>query len=658
MLFRFRVPVLVSLISLLSIGGAHAQTAPAPITINETVVVTATGKEEPVSQVGASITVLTHEQIEQRHALSLIDLLRTVPGVVAARSGGVGNLTSLWVRGGEASYNKVLLDGMPLNEPGGVFNFANFSPENIDRIEVLRGAHSALFGSDAVASVIQIFTIRPGSRPQANVTLDAGNYDTAHLAANGGAVRGQVEYSAAVSRLITDNRVPNNINRTTTFSGMLAGRSKSGGAVTLLSRGEFGRTGTPGQTSFGRPDMDAFYEHKDADVLAGWNQAVGTRVLQHANYSFARTRYRSTNLVADPPYTPTFGSLMAPFQFSDFLYDSQVNVKRHHVEYRADAVIRPSQTLTAAFAYDGERGVLTDFMSTSAPQTPKRNNTGTTVQYESLAGPVALVAGVRFEHNGSFGNYVAPRAAVSWLLQSKHAGLGATRLKASGGRGIKEPTFRQSYNPSPGDLGNPDLKPERSRGFDAGVEQRFSHDRVRAEATFFSNHFDDLINTGKFDPVTFGSQYFNIGETRARGMELSGDAVAPGGLAVHGYYTWQSSKVINSVSSSSSPIFTKGQELYRRPRHSGAIQGQFTHDRVSVGLGLLFVGQRVDTDSSSLGLLSNDSYTTVNANGDVRIARRTSGFINLENLGDFQYMEPLGYPGLGRTIRVGLRTSF
>ena len=128
---------------------------------------TATGKEEPVSQVGASITVLTRDQIEQRHALSIIDLLRTVPGVVATRTGGVGNLTSLWVRGGESTYNKVLIDGIPLNEPGGTFNFANLSPENVDRIEVLRGAHSALFGSDAMASVIQIFTRRPdGDRPR------------------------------------------------------------------------------------------------------------------------------------------------------------------------------------------------------------------------------------------------------------------------------------------------------------------------------------------------------------------------------------------------------------------------------------------------------------------------------------------------------------
>ena len=165
--------------------------------------------------------------------------------------------------------------------------------------------------------------------------------------------------------------------------------------------------------------MDAFFKHKDGDFLAGWNQSLGARVLQHASYSFTKTHYRSTNLVVDPPYTPTFGSLVAPFQSSDFLYDSDTNVKRHHLDYRADAAIGPNQTLTAAFAYDGERGVLTDFSSTAAPQTPTRNNTGTTVQYESLAGPVSIVGGVRFEHNGSFGNYVAPRAAVSWLVQSR-----------------------------------------------------------------------------------------------------------------------------------------------------------------------------------------------------------------------------------------------
>ena len=171
---------------------APAQTAPA---IHESVVVTATGRDTPESKVGATVTVLEREEIEQRHALSTIDLLRTIPGVVAVRSGGVGNLTGVFVRGGESTYNKVLLDGMPLNEPGGAFNFASLSPENIDRIEVLRGAHSALFGSDAMASVIHLFSVRPDAgRPQVNLTVDGGTFNTAHVAAGVGARQGGFEY--------------------------------------------------------------------------------------------------------------------------------------------------------------------------------------------------------------------------------------------------------------------------------------------------------------------------------------------------------------------------------------------------------------------------------------------------------------------------------
>ena len=182
MVIRLRFPVIASLLWFVAAAAAHAQTPGTGSvvfdpsgnpTIKESIVVTATGTEEPASKVGASVTVLTSDDIEHRHALDTIDLLQTVPGVMAVRTGGIGTLTSLFVRGGESSYNKVLLDGMPLNEPGGFFNFSSLAPENIDHIEVLRGPHSALFGSDAMASVIQIFSVRPignRARPQASIT--------------------------------------------------------------------------------------------------------------------------------------------------------------------------------------------------------------------------------------------------------------------------------------------------------------------------------------------------------------------------------------------------------------------------------------------------------------------------------------------------------
>ena len=611
----------------------------------------------PESKVGASITVLDRQAIEQRHALSTIDLLRTVPGVVAVRTGGVGNLTGVFVRGGESTYNKVLLDGMPLNEPGGAFNFASLSPENIDRIEVLRGAHSALFGSDAMASVIQLFSVRPDtSRPQMNIMADAGNYDTAHVAAGLGARTGTIGYSVFGSRLHTDNRDANNQDKTGTLSGSVTRWMPSGASVRFLGRGEFGRTGTPGTTAFGRPDMDAFFRHGDGNFLGGWNQPIGSRLTQQTSYSYIVTDQRSTNLVADPPYTPKFGDLVAAFPSSDFLYDSQTELQRHHFAYRADAVVAPNQTLTAAFEYDGERGVLTNHRSTDAPQRPTRNNTGTTVQYETITERVSLVGGIRFENNGSFGFYAAPRVAASWLVSPGNEALGSTRLRGSVGRGIKEPLFIQSYSPSPSFLGNPDLKPERSRGFDVAVEQRLAHDRVGIEATYFANHFDDLISLGPFDPVTFAAQYENIGETRASGLELAGTAIVTGALRVGGAYTLLDSKVIRSISSS--PIFAPGRSLYRRPRHSGSLQASFTRDRVSATLGGVFVGSRVDTDFNFPTISSNEGYATWNASGEVRFARRTAGFITIDNLADRDYMEPLGYRGLGRTIRVGVRARF
>jgi vitamin B12 transporter len=660
MLTRLRFPISAFLcVVSFTATAAYAQNAPAqtPPTIHETVVVTATGRETPESKIGATITVLDRDAIEQRHALSTIDLLRTIPGVVAVRSGGVGTLTGVFVRGGESTYNTVLLDGMPLNEPGGSFNFASLSPENIERIEVLRGAHSALFGSDAMASVIHLFSVRPdSSRPQVNLTVDGGTYDTTHVAGRVGARTGRVEYSVSSSWLHTDNRVANNENKTATASGNVTRSLASGASLRFLGRGEFGRTGSPGTAAFGRPDMDAFFRHRDGSVLGGWNQPLGSRVTQQTRYSFIVTKYRSTNLISDPPYTPRFGDLVAASSSSDFLYDSETELERHHFDYRADAVVGRNQVLTAAFAYDGERGVLTNHRSTAEPQRPKRNNTGTTVQYEATGERVSVIGGVRFENNGSFGFYLAPRLAVSWMLSRGDGDRGATRLRGSVGRGIKEPLFIQSYSPSPSFLGNPDLAPERSRGFDVGVEQRFAGDRAAFEATYFANHFDDLISLGPFDPVTFNARYENIGETRASGLELAGTAIAAGGLRVSAGYTFLNSNVIRSISSS--PIFAPGRQLYRRPRHSGSLQASYSRNRVSVGIGAVFIGSRVDGDFNFPTISSNDGYATWNANGEFRLLRRTAAFITVENLADHEYMEPLGYPGLGRAARVGIRARF
>jgi vitamin B12 transporter len=206
-----------------------------------------------------------------------------------------------------------------------------------------------------------------------------------------------------------------------------------------------------------------------------------------------------------------------------------------------------------------------------------------------------------------------------------------------------------------GNLGNPDLKPERSRGFDAAIEQRFAHDRVAVDATYFWNHFDDLISLGPSDPVTFNARYENIGETRASGLELGGTAMLPG-LRLSGGYTFLDSEVIRSISSS--PIFAAGRALYRRPRHSGSVQATYVRGRAVAGVGGIFIGSRVDTDFNFPTISSNAGYAVWHANGEVRLQRATTGFVVVENLAGREYMEPLGYRGLGRTFRAGVRARF
>ena len=204
-------------------------------------VVTATRMEAPADQVGASVTTFTAEDLARRATPLVADLLRTSPGAIVVRSGGVGTVTSLFVRGGDSSYNKVLLDGIPLNEPGGTFNFSNVTTDNLDRIEVVRGANSALFGSDAMASVVQLFTKRPDrsdERPHGVATIEGGTYGTLHGTAAISAATGRIDYSFGVSQFATDNRVANNAFTNTTLSAGVGVRLSDSATLRFIGRGE------------------------------------------------------------------------------------------------------------------------------------------------------------------------------------------------------------------------------------------------------------------------------------------------------------------------------------------------------------------------------------------------------------------------------------
>jgi outer membrane cobalamin receptor len=631
--------------------------------IEETVVVSATRGEIPSSQVGSSLTVFTADEIERRGTPLVADLLRETPGATIARSGGLGNVTSLFVRGGESSYNKVLLDGIPLNEPGGTFNFSNLTSDHLDRVEVVRGAYSALFGSDAMASVVQLVTRRArAGRPDARVSLEAGSYDTQRVAASIGGARGPVDASAHAARFDTDNRVPNNAFRNTTVAGNAGVAVSPDMAIRFVGRGELGRTGVPGATAFGRPDMDAFFVRRDGVGGVTFNHQASAAWHQRVTYALTVSHQESTNLLIDPPYVPRLGNREAPFEFDDFPYDSQNDLRRHHASYQSDWHVgtarRGDHLLTFALDWDGERGVLGDRLAGTAVRA-SRDNVGGTVQHQALGARASLTTGVRIERNDSFGTAVAPRVSLLYPVRRSAGVLGETTIKANAGAGVKEPTLLQSFSPNPGYLGNSELEPERARTIDAGVEQRFLRQRARVELIWFYGRFENIVSTQTLGFSPYRAQYFNVGLTRAQGTELAAE-VAPGvRLRLRGGYTFLSSEVTRSTAPTN-PVFAEGRPLFRRPRHSGFFNATWAGPRVSVQAYGAFIGERVDSDFSALvpAMLSNEGHAVWDLGGDWRMSRHLTWFGRVENIANAQYMDPVGYPAWGRTARAGVRVGF
>jgi vitamin B12 transporter len=629
--------------------------------IQESIVVTATRGETPSGQLAASVTVFDREDLERRQMPPVADLLRTAVGTTVVRTGGYGNVTSLFVRGGESNYTKVLLDGIPLNEPGGTFNFSNVTSEHLERIELVRGAQSALFGSDAMAGVVQMFTERAqGDATRVAMMAEGGSFDSGRASISVGSARGKFDYSVGAAHLVTDNEVANNEFDNTTLSGTAGVQLAPAATLRFVARTEFGRVGTPGATAFGRPDLDAFFDRHDGVVGATYSQDVNASFRQRATYAIAFSDYESTNLVEDPPYTPAFDGSLGQFEFSDFLFDSHTDQRRHHAAYQADWRLggRAGQLITAVIDWDGERTTLSDRLAASEVKA-SRDNFGVSVQHQALWDRTFVTLGLRLEHNDSFGGAVVPRLSVAYIARQASGEVGQTKLKAAYGGGIKEPTIVQSFSPNPGFLGNPDLEPEESRSFETGVEQRLFDDRAKLELTWFYNRFKNIISTRTISFAPFTSQYFNIGLTRARGAELTLETAPAPSLRTTVGYTFLDSEILESTAPTN-PVFAEGQWLFRRPRHSGFAEIVWSWRALTLdGIGT-FVGRRVESDFVLLDppIQVNDGYARWDLRASYRITPLFSILGAIDNLGDADYMEPLGFPALGRAARGGVRVTF
>lgn len=631
--------------------------------VREHVVVTATRTEAPTSQVGSSVTVIGRELLESRHSATLTELLRTVPGLALVQSGPPGAFTSVFARGGESDHNKVFIDGVPVNEPGGLFNLANLTPLNLNRVEVVRGPQSALFGSDALGSVIQLFTERGSAervRPRVSISLEGGKHDTLRSSVGLSGQFGRFDYALAAARFLTHNAQPNSAFRNTSLSGNFGAALGERASLRLILHGDFGTAGTPGPMVFQRPDSDAFFRRRDRLVSAGFQgrlPGLPESWTHRLSYAYSRSRQRSVNVFLDPP------------PFSDFPFDFLNDTRRQRFNYQGDISFAPTQIFTFAAEYEREKGRIGDF--TFPPfVVAQRTNVGGVVQHQAvLFGRLYLTGGVRVESNGSFGTEATPRLSLAYFLRHaapEAAGFGVTKLKGNLGTGIKEPQFVESFSSSPFFCGNPNLKAERVFSFDLGVEQRLVRNRAKLEVNWFHNRFRDLVMFGPGDPdpsdalVCFAS-FFNLGRARAKGGEAVVEVSPRAGLHVTGSYTYVNSQVVETRAGlEDHPVFGVGRPLLRRPRHAGSLAVVWDWRRLNLTSTLVRTGRRVDSDFlfPPLGLTRNPGYTKWDLAAGYRSPHRVTYFVVLENLLNEAYMEALGFPALKFTVRGGGRVNF
>jgi outer membrane cobalamin receptor len=637
------------------VGDTRLDLVLSPAPVREHVLVTATRGEATHSNLGVSTSLLDRERIEERAAPALLPLLQEVPGTASARNGATGAVGSVFLRGGESRFAAVLIDGIPVNEPGGAFNWGTALPFELERVEVVRGAASSLYGNDALAGVIQLVTrrARDGEAPTFRGEAEAGGFDWQRYQAATTGARGGFDWNAGVQRLTTDNAEPNSRFEQTalaaSFGFDLDARTRAQAVVRYDDSG----VGTPGPTAFGRPDLDASFERNDIVVSVSVNRATG-RTAHRASLGYLRTDQLSRNPVDSGCYVPAWDGRQASFPSCDFPNPDgfQNQVSRLQAGYQADVALGTRHLLSAGADGEYETGELGNRGGELLK--PDRTNFGAYVQDRVLLGERAyLTLGGRVERNGSYGTKAVPRAALALRLRG---GEDATTLRTSAGMGIKAPNFFEAYGESFFARGNPDLAPEQSRTFDLGVEQRLLGSRLRAVATAFYQDYRDQIAYTVINYDTYEGTYVNLGRTRARGIEIELDAQPRPWFALRGQYTFTGTEILESANDFD-PIYAAGEPLLRRPRNQASLTAQLLFPRWSAGSTVVHVGRRADSDFVGLGLTENAAYTRLDARLHVRIVGPLQAWLVGENLTDADYQEVLGFPAPGRSVRGGLRLT-
>jgi outer membrane cobalamin receptor len=642
--------------------------------VTDTVVVSAAQVDVPLSVTSSAVTVITGDELRARQYETVADALRFVPGLTVASSGGRGALTAVYPRGGESDFTLVFIDGVQVNAFGGGFDFAHLPTTNIERIEIVRGPQSALFGANAIGSVVRIVS-RRGGPTAVEGALEGGSFGTVRLAAAASGGRHAWQWGVSGERLTSDgltgsvtpggHTVRNDQYERNTGAAGIGWRSFGGATLRgdlRVSQDERGAPGPfgrdPGGT-FSSIDERAFGVHDRVLAAIGASIPLPSRWQVQALSTYGRTNGTFTDF------------------FGDQAFSSDTRSRRRTARVQLDGAIGRALEASVGTELLGERAGST-FITAHGAETPiERSMAGSFGEARwSHASRLFVTAGLRVERiardriaaePGGFAPRpelprdvvvsTNPKVAAAWYLRT--SGGDFTRVRGSAGTGIRPPDgFELAFTD------NPSLRPERSRSVDVGLDQAVAGGRVLVESTAFFNTYDDLIvAVGSFQA---SSRYRtdNISNARSRGLELAGTTrAAAGRTTVHvrtGYTLLAAEILAVDGAGAAPPPFVVGDRLLRRPRHQASLdvvaaRGPLTAFVRGGGRGVV---RDVDPSFGTFGGLHDAAgYVTWDAGASWTILSPATVVFRVTNIFDRAYEEALGYPALGRGAYLGLRIA-
>ncbi len=636
-----RVNLTFFLVSLNSLLAPHALAAEHEPESLQTLVVTASRNPTPLSRVGSSVTVIDRSDIEARQTLFVTDLLRQVPGLGVSQNGNLGALTQVRMRGAEGNHTLVLIDGVEANDPvsGAEFDFGQLLTTNIDRIEILRGPQSALYGADSIGGVVNIIT-RGAAQPALTMNLAGGNLGNRALGASLAGNRQDLKFSVAADYIETDGT---NIARSGT---------EADGSDNLTLSGKLDWTPSDSlRIGLNVRRVDAKVEFDDQDFAFPPTPTQGL-IIDTDGERFGEHWYAGLNMAVGAADAPWQHRLNVDLTSTDNeftaagLFTSGSKGERLKFGYQTQWQFAQRHDLT--FAVERE---LLDYRNRGASalsletQAQRDDQNSVIAEYRGNWSEIDISLSARHDVNERFADATTYRLTASRPLGDH------SRLRASFGTGISNPTFFELFGFFPGSfVGNPAIKPERSQSFDVGFEQRLLNNGLTLDLTYFQADLDNEIQT-IFDFNTFLASAVNLtGKSRREGVEAAVHFQPYDHWRVNGTYTYTDSRQDD------------GRVEVRRPRHLASLNGSldFARGRGMVYLGIDYNGAQQDNEfifTTPEDRAELASFTRVNGAIHYAVNQRLTLTGRVDNLLDDDYEELFSFVAPGRVWWLGVNLN-